>query len=137
SALEQDETDQPKAIYKAAIDALGQIGDPAAVPALITVQFSVADSPGTQSIGERAVRALGSIGEPAVPKLVETMEGKNTKVNDIAGEKQVDVQIVQQSAVRILGVIGSAKATEGIVAYTPQRDCGGDDAIDVDTLEEF
>src|SRR5690606_17303649 len=62
---------------------------------------------------------------------------KNTKVNDIAGEKQVDVQIVQQSAVRILGVIGSAKATEGIVAYMPQRDCGGDDAIDVDTLEEF
>jgi HEAT repeat protein len=136
-ALEQPEEKQPKPVYKAAIDALGQIGDPAAVDALIAVQFSVADAPSTQSIGERAVRALGAIGEPAAPKLIETMEGKNTKVNEIAAEKGVDVQIVQQSAVRILGVIGSKKATEGIVAYMPQKDCTGDEEVDVESLEDF
>lgn len=124
AALSMPEEKQPKPVYKAAIDALGQIGDPAAVDALIQVQFAVADAPGTQSIGERAVRALGAIGAPAVPKLIETMEGKNEKVNGVAAEKGVDVQIVQQSAVRILGVIGSADATEGIVAYMPQKDCG-------------
>src|SRR5690606_20521527 len=97
------------------------------VDALITVQFAVADAPGTQSLGERAIRALGAIGEPAVPKLLETMAGNNTKVNDLAAEKGVDVRIVQQSAVRILGVIGSPKATEAIVAYMPQRDCVGDE----------
>lgn len=125
-ALGQPEETQPKPVFKAAIDALGQIGDPAAVDVLISVQFAVADAPGTQSLGERAVRALGAIGEPAVPKLLETMAGNNTKVNDLAAEKGVDVQIVQQSAVRILGVIGSPKATEALVNYMPQRDCAGD-----------
>lgn len=137
AALAAPETELPKGIYKAAIDALGQIGDPKAVDALITVQFSVADAPGTQSIGERAIRALGAIGEPAVPKLVETMEGKNEKVNQLAAEKGVDVQIVQQLAVKILGVVGSAKATESILAYMPQRDCGGDTVVDPATLEDF
>ncbi|WP_146157808.1 HEAT repeat domain-containing protein [Enhygromyxa salina] len=136
TALEQPEENQPKVVYKAAIDALGQIGDPEAVSVLISVQFSVADAPGTQSIGERAVRALGAIGEPAVPKLVETMEGKNTKVNELAAEKDVPVQVVQQSAVRILGVIGSSKATEALIAYMPQKDCGGDEEVDVAALEE-
>ncbi|PRQ02299.1 PBS lyase HEAT-like repeat protein [Enhygromyxa salina] len=137
AALEQPEEKQPKPVYKAAIDALGQIGDPAAVDALIAVQFAVADAPGTQSIGERAVRALGAIGEPAVPKLLETMAGNNTKVNDLAAKKNVDVQIVQQSAVRILGVIGSPKATAALVAYMPQKDCGGDEEVDLDSLEDF
>jgi HEAT repeat protein len=133
-ALGQPEETQPKAVFKAAIDALGQIGDPAAVDVLISVQFAVADAPGTQSLGERAVRALGAIGEPAVPKLLETMAGNNTRVNDLAAEKGVDVQIVQQSAVRILGVIGSPKATEALVAYMPQRDCTGDEpAVDLES----
>ncbi|MCA9702182.1 MAG: HEAT repeat domain-containing protein, partial [Myxococcales bacterium] len=63
---------EAKPVYKAAIDALGQIGDARATDALIAVQFAVADAAGTQSIGERAIRALGAIGEPAVPKLLET-----------------------------------------------------------------
>jgi HEAT repeat protein len=135
-ALSMPEEKQPKGVYKAAIEALGQIGDPAAVDALISVQFAVADAPGTQSLGERAVRALGAIGEPAVPKLLETMAGNNTKVNDLAAEKGVDVQIVQQSAVRILGVIGSSKATEALVAYMPQKDCAGDEVVDLEKLAE-
>lgn len=137
AALEADETEQPKPIYKAAVDALGQIGDPAAVDALITVQFAVADQPGTQSISERAIRALGAIGEPAVPKLVETMEGNNEKVNQLAAKNDVDVQVVQQLAVKILGVVGSSAATESILKYMPQRDCGGDEVIDVSKLEDF
>ncbi|NVB36839.1 HEAT repeat domain-containing protein [Pseudenhygromyxa sp. WMMC2535] len=115
---------EAKPVYKAAIDALGQIGDPKAVDALITVQFAVADAPGTQSIGERGVRALGAIGEPAVPKLLETVEGKNEKVNKLAVEKGADVTSVQATAVRTLGVIGSKTAAEAVIAYMPQRDCG-------------
>jgi HEAT repeat protein len=137
AALEADETEQPKAIYKAAVDALGQIGDPAAVDSLITVQFAVADLPGTQSISERAIRSLGAIGEAAVPKLVETMEGKNEKVNQLAAKNSVDVQVVQQLAVKILGVVGHPSATSAILKYMPQRDCGGDQAVDVSKLEDF
>jgi HEAT repeat protein len=137
AALEADETDQPKGIYKAAVDALGQIGDPAAVDALVAVQFSVADAPSPTSIGERAIRALGAIGESAVPHLVETMQGKNEKVNKLAASKGLDVQIVQQSALRPLGTIGSASAVPEIIAYMPQRDCGGDEAVDPKELEDF
>lgn len=137
AALAVPETDQPKGVYKAAVDALGQIGDPAAVDALITVQLSVADTPGTQSIGERAIRALGAIGEPAVDKLVVTMEGKNEAVNKLAAEKGVDVQIIQQLAAKILGVVGSPKATSAILSYMPQRDCGGDQPVDPKTLADF
>lgn len=137
AALEADETEQPKGIYKASVDALGQIGDPTAVDALITVQLSVRDAPGTQSIGERAIRALGAIGAPAVPKLVETMEGKNEKVNSLAAQNGVDVQLVQQLSVKILGVVGSSDATAAILKYMPQRDCGGDQDVDVSKLEDF
>ncbi|MCA9683723.1 MAG: HEAT repeat domain-containing protein, partial [Myxococcales bacterium] len=115
---------EAKPVYKAAIDALGQIGDARTTDALIAVQFAVADAAGTQSIGERAIRALGAIGEPAVPKLLETVEGKNEKVNGLAAEKGVEVWTVQATAVRALGVIGSKSAAEAVTLYMPQRDCG-------------
>jgi HEAT repeat protein len=137
AALEADESDQPKGIYKAAVDALGQIGDPEAVDALVAVQFAVADAPSPTSIGERAIRALGAIGEGAVPHLVETMQGKNDKVNKLAAEKGLDVQIVQQSALRPLGTIGSATAVPDIIAYMPKRDCGGDQPVDPKELADF
>jgi HEAT repeat protein len=123
AALETDESVQPKWVYKAAVDALGRIGDPAAVEALIAVQFTVADHPGTSSVGERAVRAIGAMGEAAVPKLIETLEGKNRRINDLALERGVDVELVQASAARMLGVVGSPKAVEAIVAIMPNRDC--------------
>lgn len=52
--------------------------------------------------------------------------------SDLAAEKRVDVQIVRQSAVRILGLIGSPTAVDALVSYIPQRDCVGDEpAIDL------
>jgi HEAT repeat protein len=123
AALETDEKLLPKSVFKAAIDALGRIGDPAAVDALIAVQFTVADHPSTSSVGERSMRALGAIGEAAVPKLIETLEGKNHRVNDLAIERGVDVELVQASAARMLGVVGSPKAVEAIVAIMPKSDC--------------
>ncbi len=121
--LKQPEEKQPKAIYKAAAHALGQIGDPSAVTELIAVQFRVADIASTTSIPEMAIQAIGAIGESAVPKLIETIEGKNTEVNALAAEKGVEVNVVQQTALRILGVVGSSKGTAAMVAYMPQLDC--------------
>ncbi len=121
--LKQPEEQQPKAIYKAAAHALGQIGDASAVTELIAVQFRVADIASTTSIPEMAIQAIGAIGEAAVPKLIETIEGKNEEVNALAAEKGVDVNVVQQTAMRILGVVGSSKGTAAMVAYMPQLDC--------------
>jgi HEAT repeat protein len=121
--LKQPEEQQPKAVYKAAAHALGQIGDPAAVSDLIAVQFRVADVASTTSIPEIAIQSIGAIGEAAVPKLVETIEGKNEEVNALAAEKGVEVVVVQQTALRVLGVVGSKQATAAMVAYMPQADC--------------
>lgn len=121
--LKQPEENQPKVVYKAAAQALGQIGDAAAVSDLIAVQFRVADIASTDSIAEIAIQAIGSIGEDAVPKLIETIEGKNTEVNELAAEKGVEVTVVQQTALRILGVVGSKQGTAAMVAYMPQVDC--------------
>lgn len=121
--LRQPEEHQPKGVYKAAIDALGKIGDPAAVDALIAVQFFVADVPGTWSIGERAVQAIGAIGEPAVPSLIATLEGQNEAVNARAVDIGIPLDIIELSAIRMLGVVGSASASASLLATMPQRDC--------------
>ncbi len=121
--LQQPEENQPKPIYKAAAIALGQIGDAKAVDELLLVQFRVADAPSTTSIPELAIGAIGAIGEPAVPKLVETLEGKNEALNSLAADKGVEINVVQQTALRILGVVGSKAGTAAMVAYMPQKDC--------------
>lgn len=121
--LKQPEEQQPKVVYKAAAQALGQIGDPSAVSELIAVQFRVADIASTSSIAEISIQSIGAIGEAAVPKLLETIEGKNTEVNELAAEKGVEVTVVQQTALRILGVVGSKQGTAAMVAYMPQVDC--------------
>jgi hypothetical protein len=46
--------------------------------------------------------------------------------SDVLAEKVVDVQTVNQSAVRILGAIGSLTAVDALVSYVPQRDCVAD-----------
>ena len=61
-ALGQPEETQPKPVFKAAIDALGEIGDPAAVDVLISVQFAVADTPvPSRSASEPCVRSEPSV----------------------------------------------------------------------------
>jgi HEAT repeat protein len=137
NALKIDESEQPKSVYRAVIDALGLIADPAAVEALITVQFSVADRPGTDSIPEGAIRALAAIGEPAVPTLIEVLEGRNQALNELAAEHGVDVSIVQLSAMRMLGIVGSASAVPAILAAMPNQDCGGGRRVDRRKLVGF
>jgi HEAT repeat protein len=57
----------PRPIQREIISALGRIGDPRAVDALLAVHFRVPDTPSTQSVGERALRAVAAIGDPALP----------------------------------------------------------------------
>ena len=64
--LKQPEENQPKVVYKAAAQALGQIGDAEAVSELIAVQFRVADIASTDSIAEIAIQAIGAIGARVV-----------------------------------------------------------------------
>ena len=134
-ALEQPEVDI--AVARAAVDALGQIGDPAAVDGLLTAVFSIPDAPGTQSLTERAVRAVAAIGEPAVPRVLAALEGKDLRLSRLVQELGfMDDRVVQQVALSWLGAIGSASAVESIVAEMPTADCQPGASVDEDEDEQ-
>jgi len=124
--MEQDKETQPVVVHRAAAEALGQIGDPAATDALLTVTFRVPDAPTTTNIGERAKIALASIGEPAVPKVVAMLKGEHAEVQKLAAENGIDQGNIQQTAVSILGAIGSPSVVEDLVALMPKDDCGAE-----------
>ena len=96
---------------------------PCAVDALLTVTFRVPDTASTTDISNRSKLALVSIGEPAVPRLKEMLAGKFTEVNELANKHDVDLLIVQQTAVGILGAMGTSAALDELIAFMPQSDC--------------
>jgi hypothetical protein len=129
-ALEHREL--PRSIQRELISALGRIGNPRAVDALIAAQFRIPDFPHTQSIGERSIRALGAIGEDALPGVLATYAGNNRRVNQLADEVGLPPTIVRLSMVRVLGVIGSPRATEPLLAGFPRAGCDRNAARDDD-----
>lgn len=122
-AMNQTKENQPVSVHREAAKALGMIKDPAAVDALLTVTFRVPDSASTTDISNRAKLALVSIGEPAVPRLKDMLAGKFTEVNELAQKNDVDLLIVQQTAVGILGAMGTNAAIDELIAFMPQSDC--------------
>jgi HEAT repeat protein len=114
---------QPVAVHREAAKALGMIKDPAAVDALLTVSFRVPDAPSTTDISNRSKLALVAIGEPAVPRLKDMLAGKFEEVNKLASDHDVDLLVVQQTAVGILGALGTKSATDELIAFMPQKDC--------------
>lgn len=121
--LEQPAEQQPVAVHKEATKALGMIGDPSAVDALLQVQFRVPDAASTQNIGERVKQALVAIGKPAVEPVMTALRGDHEAVNKLAATNNVEVKVVQQAAAGILGAMGYPEATEALVAYMPKADC--------------
>ena len=126
-AMQQTKDAQPVSVHREAAKALGMIKDPAAVDALLTVSFRVPDAPSTTDISNRAKIALVSIGEPAVPRLKEMLAGNFEEVNKLATANDVDLLVVRQTAVAILGALGTKSATDELIAFMPQKDCGAPD----------
>lgn len=122
-AMEQTTEQQPVAVHRAAAKALGRIRDPAAVDALLTVTFRVADAPTSTNIGIRAKQALAAIGEPAVPKVLEMLRGDHVGVQELAAKNGVPQPVIQQTAAGILGAMGAASAVDDLVGFMPTEDC--------------
>lgn len=122
-AMNQTKENQPVSVHREAAKALGMIKDPSAVDALLTVSFRVPDSASTTDISNRAKLAIVQIGEPAVPRLKEMLAGKFAEVNELAQKNDVDLLIVQQTAVGMLGAMGSNAALDELIAFMPQADC--------------
>lgn len=122
-AMNQTKENQPVSVHREAAKALGMIKDGSATDALLTVTFRVPDAPSTTDIANRSKLALVSIGEPAVPRLKEMLAGKFTEVNELAQKHDVDLLVVQQTAVGILGAMGTNAAIDELIAFMPQDDC--------------
>ncbi len=122
-AMEQTQENQPVAVHRAAAQALGRIGDPSAVDALLTVTFRVPDAPTTTNIGERSKLALAAIGEPAVPKILSMLRGDHEGVQKLAAANGVPQPNIQQTAAGILGAMGATSAVDELIGFMPTADC--------------
>lgn len=102
-------------LRKTAIEALGNLGDQAAVPALI--QNLYVELPGVSFYNE-ARFALQQVGAPAVPNLLETLGRKNAEVENIRlrnGEPLAEGAIEAKAAF-VLGSLRVAEAEGPIIA---------------------
>lgn len=122
--MEQTKENQPVAVHREAAKSLGLIRDASAVDALLTVTFRVPDAPSTTDIGNRSKLALVSIGDPAVPGVMKMLKGEHEEVNKLAALNGVDLLIVQQTAVGILGAMGAKPAVDELLAFMPRDGCG-------------
>ena len=129
-AMEQTKENQPVAVHRAAATALGKIGDPSAIDALLTVTFRVPDAPTTTNIGERAKLALMAIGEPAIPKVLAMLKGEVSEVQDLAAKNSVPQLAIQQTAAGILGAMGAKSAVDDLIGFMPTDGCTGAAAPD-------
>ena len=123
--LEQPVEDQPVAVHRAATTALGQLRDPAAVDAVLSISFRVPDVATTTNVGERAKQALASIGAPAVPAAVKMLQGKHAEIRKLAAMHGLDAKFEVMSAAGFLSVIGHPDAVEPLLAAMPVADCEG------------
>jgi HEAT repeat protein len=112
--------------------ALGNIGDPRAVPALIE---ALKDE--DEYVRSYAASALGKIGKPAVPALIEALKHEDKTVRwsaafslDKIGEPAVPVLIealkhgdkfIRGYAAWILGRMGTPEALKAVKEYQKQR----------------
>lgn len=122
-AMEQTVDTQPVAVHRAAAEALGEIADPSATEALVTVTYRVPDAPTSTNIGEKAKQALAAIGEEAVPKVVQMFKGEHDKVNELAATAGLEQYNVQMAGAGLLGVMGRESAVDDLIAYMPRDGC--------------
>lgn len=124
--LEQTIDKQPVKVHRAAAEAMGSIGDPAATDALLTATYRVPDIPTTTNIAEKAKTALAAIGDAAVPRVLVMLKGEHEEVQKLAAEHGLSQTNIQMGAAGILGTIGSASAVDDLMGYMPVDECASD-----------
>ncbi len=122
-AMEQPSESQPVKVHRAAAAALGKIGDPSAVDALLTVTYRVPDAATSKNIGVQSKQAIVAIGDPAIDAVIKMLKGEHTEVQKLAAQVGIDQFNIQQTAALILGAMGSPKAVDELLKIFPLEDC--------------
>ena len=125
-SLEQTVDKQPVGVHRKVATAMGRIGDPSAIDALLTAVYRVPDAPTTTNIAEKVKVAIGSIGEAAIPRVIAMLKGEHEEVQKLAATNSVDQVNIQLYAASLLGVIGSSKGAADLIAYMPVAECAPD-----------
>jgi HEAT repeat protein len=102
-ALKDELKDENEGVRRAATKALGELGDPQAVPALMEA-IKVEDG----GVRHAAAKALGKIGAPAISALIQALQDENRRVRWAAAEA--------------LGQIGDPQATPALIQALRDED---------------
>jgi HEAT repeat protein len=119
--LETSADDQDFFLNKQAAKHLAEFADARSVPSLIRGLWMTGR--GTDIFPECRL-ALVRIGDPAVDKLIETMQRKNTAVEEDAKKYEFIPGIVVQKAAILLGDLRSKKALPALLAELNKKDDG-------------
>lgn len=101
-------------ITKKAIIALGNMGDPRAVPGLVRAMFK--ERKGISFYGESSF-ALYQLGKPAADLLVPVVDGKDKELLDWAAKNNVKDVALLAKGVQVLGDLHDRRAEKAIVGY--------------------
>lgn len=101
-------------ITKKAIIALGEIGDPRAVPGLVKAMFK---ERGGVSFYMESSFALYQLGTPSADALVPVVEGKNKELLEWAGKNNIKDVALYAKGVQVLGDLHDRRAEKTIVTY--------------------
>lgn len=105
------EQDDNMFMKRVAAEALGDIGDPAGVPALIYGMYYEKGA----SIYPQAAFSIFQIGQGAIPALIETLDGKNPKVKKLAEEKNFVEGAVEVKVIEVLGDLKAKQAEDRLL----------------------
>ena len=116
--------DQPRAVHKEAIKALGMLRDPKGLPAILLATLRLPDAPSSTDVFNRSMLALVGMGEPAVKATLDVFEGKNQDALKLAADQGLDDTALKLIYSRFLGALGDPAAVDPLVAFMPREDCG-------------
>ena len=116
--------DQPRAVHKEAIKALGMLRDPKGLNAILLATLRLPDAPSSTDVFNRSMLALVGMGEPAVKATLDVFEGKNQDALKLAADQGLDDTALKLIYSRFLGALGDPAAVDPLVAFMPREDCG-------------
>ncbi len=115
--------DVPIDVRRRAITALGCIGDPQAIPSLLTVVLRIPDNPATLDVFNRSAIAIASMREDAVPAILTAIRGEDRAINALATDAGLDQSLVETIYGQFAGVTASPATTPALLAVLPTADC--------------
>lgn len=110
-ALATDEAIEPF-ITKKVIIALGNLGDPRAVPGLVKAMYK--ERKGISFYMESSF-ALYQIGKPAADALIPVVEGKDKDLIDWATKNNIKVEALSAKAIQVIGDLHDMRAEKAVI----------------------